>query len=151
MNGSEPGGLTHDYLLILQKLAGAQAVFDKWLSFKESPFWRESFEPTGGKATASKVIVDSFVQVLVHSKHVEWAWQVIESSGMKLSEFSRTSLSGLLDYPELIRRWEAGMNEHALRKYEEHILRIEEAMGIRWSGGEDGYHSLQANMAAEHA
>ncbi|MCJ1390464.1 hypothetical protein MMC18_003323 [Xylographa bjoerkii] len=149
MSGSEFNGLTYDYLFILQKLSGTQAVFDEWLCFKESQFWRESSNSIGGRATPSKVIVDTFVQFLVDGNDVERAWQVIEDSGMKLSQFTWTSLSALFDHPEFIRRWEDGMNEHVLRKYEEHIHRIEEAMRIRWSGGEDGYHTLQTNMATD--
>ncbi|MCJ1384703.1 hypothetical protein MMC17_007821 [Xylographa soralifera] len=149
MSGSGPDGLTYDYLFILQKLSGTQTVFNEWLNFKESQLWREFSQATGEKATASKVIVDSFVQVLVDAKDVEWAWKVIEDSGIKLGDLSTNSLSALLDHPEFIRRWDDGMDEHLLRKYEETIRRIEEAMGIHWSGGEDGYHTLQANLACE--
>ena len=149
MSGSGPDGLTYDYLFILQKLSSTQTVYNEWLSFKESQLWREFSEATGEKATASKVIIDSFVQVLVDGKDVERAWMVIEDSGIRFSALSTTSLNALLDYPEFIRRWDDEMNEHILRKYEGSIRRIEEVMGIQWSGGEDGYHTLQANLGTE--
>ncbi|MCJ1418429.1 hypothetical protein MMC32_004776 [Xylographa parallela] len=150
MSGSRPAGLTYDYLFILQKLSSTQTVFNEWLSFRESQLWRESSGATGEKATTSKVVVDIFIQVLVESGDAAKAWKVIEESGIKLSELSTTSLSALLDYPELIRGLEDGLNEPLLQKYEEHLRRIEEAMGVHWcGGGENGYHALQSHLATE--
>ncbi|MCJ1295718.1 hypothetical protein MMC34_007282 [Xylographa carneopallida] len=149
MNGSGPAGLTYDYLFILQKLCGTQTVFNEWLSLKGSPLWQEFSQVTGEKAKVLKVVVNAFVQVLVDGKDLERAWKVIEDSGIRLSELSTISMNALLDYPESLKRWDDGMNDHLLRRYEEKIRRIEKEMGVYWSGGENGYHTLRANSAAE--
>ncbi|KAI4121946.1 MAG: hypothetical protein LQ347_006687 [Umbilicaria vellea] len=135
--GSEVS-LWENHTCILRIAGGKDVLFDEWLDFN-----RPQPDPTSsGKDNNNEriQIAGLFASNLVLANDAERAWQVIQDTGSDVGAVDDTTWSLLLDHPQHIRNWQAAMAEKVIKKYEESVVRIEAAMGITWSGGEDGYH-----------
>lgn len=133
-----PTSLESIYLSILRRIANADALFDHWLHLQTSEPW-EGSSPKGVPPLQPQVI-EAFVQNLIQAGDPKRAWQVVEESGCRSNDLGESTWDALLEYPEYVGKWQDGMSERMLRKYEQNLGRIEESIGVRWSGGEDGFH-----------
>ncbi|MCJ1258869.1 hypothetical protein MMC24_006703 [Lignoscripta atroalba] len=136
------------YLDLVRKLSGKEAVFGQWLQIRTSPVFLEKASiPDLGEGARDPHsvslrigLVNIFVQNMVMANDPGRAWQIIYESKGILDVLDDSTWSLLLDYPEFIIDWQPEMAAPVLKKYEDHLLRIEKAMGLKWSGGEIGFH-----------
>lgn len=137
------------YTRILRIAGGKDVVVGEWLNFKralpnltslgkDNISSAQPLHPTDKRIR----IAGLFARNLVLANDAERAWQVIQDTCPDVEAVDDTTWSLLLDHPQHIQSWQPAMTEKVLNKYEESIIEIEAAMGITWSGGEDGYHVL---------
>ncbi|MCJ1302287.1 hypothetical protein MMC08_005090 [Hypocenomyce scalaris] len=135
------------YISLLRLLGGKDVVFNEWLRFRRSPpdvANPETVDIGTSQLSDNERLADRiagcFVRHLVWADDAERAWQVIQDSACNVEVIPGETWSLLLDHPEHIKTWVPAMAEKVLQKYEEDMIKIEVAMGIKWLGGEDGYH-----------
>lgn len=135
------------YIFILRIAGGKDILVGEWLNFKralpnltslgkDNISSARSLHPTDERIR----IAGFFARNLVLANDAEGAWQVVQDTCSDVEAVDDTTWSLLLDHPQHIKSWQPAMAEKVLHKYEESIIEIEAAMGITWSGGEDGYH-----------
>ena len=137
---SEVWGL---YISMVQKLANPETVHGEWLRFKASRPIDTGSERTGVEGEMQAVLTsrisELFIQRLV-TEDPELAWQIAEEVEYSPKVFQHRTWDVLLEHSEFMRKWRPEMSNIILRRYEEKIHAIEKALGVKWSGGEDGYH-----------
>ena len=124
------------YVETLQSIASAEALYDEWVHFTGSKLWQE-FHMSSDRWCHAEALrcVEAFIRGLISTGEFKRAWAVVKQSGCKPGELSETTWSELFDHPEYIEKWQDGMSEQVLRKYEQQLALIEKALGVRWSGG----------------
>ena len=132
----------NNFLLILNKLSGINAVYNEWLRFKASIYFNGARQMTAFERKSpidtKRMIITQFIHILA-KEDPRRAWQIIEESELTTKMLDHSTWAILLEHSEFL-TWRPGMREVVLDKYEESIRNIERALGIEWSGGEDGYH-----------
>ena len=82
-----------------------------------------------------------FIRAFANPESWQLAWQL--AYRLKTSrEVEEATWCRLLVYPLGARSWTPEFNEPALKMLEDEISRIEDQMGLRWEGGECGYHFM---------
>ena len=123
------------YVATLQSFASAEALYDEWLHFTKSERWQRCLVSRDGlRYSEALKYVEAFIMGFISTGDIERAWAVVNQSSCKPGELSEVNWSDLLDHPEYIEKWQDGMSEHVLRKYEQHLVLIENALGVQWSG-----------------
>jgi len=135
-----PASLEPVYLSIIRKLANADSVFDHWLHFKSTELQVALPSQPKDLEHSQNQIIQAYIQNLTQADDPKRAWQVVEESGSRFDDLGEPAQDALLEHPEYIGKWQIGMSGPMLRKYDEHLSRIEQSLGVRWSGGEDGFH-----------
>ena len=136
------------FLYVIGKISGKDALSREWQMMKPSSGEKSvrSTEDTTQQDRNSysghpgAEVTNSFIQHLLASNGPEEAWKVVTESSCKAEALDDLTWNSLLDYPEYLTEWEPGMAEPLLKKYEQEILKIEAALGIKWTGGENGSH-----------
>ena len=122
------------YVTTLQKFASSDALYNEWLYFTKSKLWQKCLGSRDGlwyhEALKNG---EAFIMCLI-TADIKRVWVVMEQSGCKPGELSVSTWGSLLDHPEYIEKWQDGMSDQVLRKYEEHLALIENASGVQWSG-----------------
>ena len=144
------------YTCMLRIAGGKDVLFGEWLDFNRPlPNLTSSGEDNNKTARSLSLvkkrirIAGCFARNLVLANDAERAWQVIQDTDADVEAVDDTTWSLLLDHPQHIKSWQPAMAEKVIKKYEESIVEIEAAMGITWSGGEDGYHVTSRPKSAE--
>ncbi|MCJ1244386.1 hypothetical protein MMC30_001584 [Trapelia coarctata] len=132
-----PASLEALYLSILRKLSNADAVFDHWLHFKSTELHGCLPKPKDLKHPQKKII-KAYVQNFIQADDPKRAWQIVEESSARFDDLGEPTWDSLLEHTQYIRKWQDGMSGAMLRKYDEHMSRIEQSLGVRWSGDADG-------------
>ncbi|MCJ1445950.1 MAG: hypothetical protein MMC23_006455 [Stictis urceolatum] len=138
-------GLEHRarvYLVyILGRLCGADAVIDAWTMYQRTEEYKRLSEAENEEQQrALGKALRPYLEALVWNGHPKVAWELVESLGWPAHRLGQETWNLLLDHPEYMTHWSPGMDDLVLIKYEEHVQRLEDTLGIRWSGGEDGSH-----------
>jgi len=129
------------YFSILRTLGGIGALFDEWTGIKEN--WPKTLENDFNDPSQHlklMQLVEGIVLALLEANAPERAWKVIGEAQCRSEDLMQSTWEGLLDYPEYIKSVSGDMSEHILRKYEHCLEQTERSLGIRWSGGETGFH-----------
>ena len=127
---------------LLGKLISVDEILRAWAACKHR---------VASKANRSKLDIDSgdlmsiaceFVEILATLGRGDLAWNLINEQGVKLTSLGGHTLKVLLDYPERITQWDPALEHVLLEKYDELLGKAEHSLGIRWIGGENGYHVM---------
>jgi hypothetical protein len=135
-----PAALEPDYLSIIRRLSDADTVFDHWLHFKSTTLQITSPPEPQNLRHSQDRIIEAYVQNLIQADDPKRAWHVMEESGCRPDALGESTWDDLLEHPEYLGKWQDGMGERVLHKYDECLSRIEQSLGVHWSGGEDGFH-----------
>jgi len=143
-----PASFEPNYLSIIRRLSNADVVFDHWLQFKSTKLQITSQDEPKDLQHSQDQIIQAYIQNFIQADDPKRAWQVLEESGCRSDALGESTWDDLLEHPEYIGKWQDGMGERMLHKYDEYLSRIERILGVRWSGGEDGFH-LPATLQGE--
>ena len=142
-----------DYVSIVSRIGGGDGIWNEWRRIKiELPSLvidKYTNTKQGSQNKLAAGIIDVFATKLLRVKDPIRAWQLVRESGFEPERLSKSTWSVLFDHPEYIDKWEPGMSDLMLQKYEERIESIEQYLGIQWSGGENGCHLLSERDAVK--
>ena len=169
-----------DILLVARHSGADDALYNSWLMFKASPlmslvkprarpvFTKSSLAIKPKSMTEIRIrgklrkswqftpripqrIIHLLVQYLIDLGQPLQAWKVVQESNASLELLSQATWSVLLDYPQDLPAWDDSMQHVMFAKYEELLLRIENAMGLEWQGGEDGWHATTEGQSSDES
>ena len=87
-----------------------------------------------------RTAVNDTMKALIHKGFPELAWKLLHDLDWDVDDYRKDVWALLLDHPDHISQWKAGMDVPVVRKYEEYLQKVEEIFGVRWTGGENGIH-----------
>lgn len=129
------------YYHILGQLGSTDAIYAAWVELAASMDWRQALEGAIEKDSSwIRAELGGIIEAFLVVNDPERAWAVLRDLPIKPDMLCDATWSKLLDYPEFLTKWHPGMREPVLQKYSEYISNIENALGVQWSGGEDGHH-----------
>lgn len=70
------------------------------------------------------------------------AWSIAYEAGDVIELVDPENLQILLAHPDCIKSWRPEMNQAALGMLDTEIQKIERLLGLRWEGGQDGFHRI---------
>lgn len=115
------------YIELLSRFGKSDVVHSEWMLHHE-------------KHDASLNALNYTIQVLVRMKDPARAWQLAYDSGDIAKSITNETWVSLLAYPHYARKWIPQMNGPALSMLENEVVCLETRLGLRWEGGEEGYH-----------
>ena len=115
------------YVQILCHFGTSEAIYKEWMFFQQKH---------GGCTEALNFTVQSLVKL----KDPEKAWALVYESEGAADSMSEETLELLLAYPQYAKAWKPRMNDPAVRMLEKQISKVEQQLGLRWEGGENGFH-----------
>lgn len=90
----------------------------------------------------NRVVGNAFIQALAHHGDHERAWRIAYDLAYSYGGISDESWSLLLAEPRYLNDWIPELNRVVLRELKSSLMAIEAALGIRWTGGDSGFHDV---------
>lgn len=95
---------------------------------------------------------ENWILLLDHPDYIGgWLPALVRQHDDRLQLLQQKTFEILSARPELIKEWTPEMTEPVLVALERHLIRIESRMHIRWSGGENGFHTCKDDISLEVA
>lgn len=125
-----------NYFRLVQCLCSAGTVLRMWLE-------HHLLDDTGNLPPDTlNFILNSFITTLLAKGDVERAWKVAQNTAPRFGAIHDRLWQMLLHHPEFLDNWIPGMDKSVFAALENYASQIEGELGIRWTGGEDGMHSM---------
>ena len=122
------------YLELLCRFGTSNVIYSEWKLHQQSHVvLMESLNNT--------------IQSLLKLKDPGKAWGVAYEFGNGAELINRETWELLLAHPQYIREWMPYMNGPALRMLENELCKVEGYLGLRWEGGENGYHRIDGHRS----
>lgn len=130
----------HGWVAVLSRCRDSDRVWAEWELWKRSPA-RTHPKKLGGQTSdmTSKTRGDYwFVEQMTFSGDLKRAWLVFAETGLAFQSLHERVRMRLLEGVEFATVWNEGIRVEILKKYENDLSRIEEALGVRWIAGASG-------------
>ena len=124
-----------DYVEMLSRIQLSGVVEREWRAFLSGK--------TEMQGTIVKEYLNPTIRATIRSGDVKGAWKIAHETENLVKDLEKDTLSLLLAHPEYLISWDPEMNEAALSMLEREIEKLEASFGVRWEGGEDGYHRIE--------
>ena len=85
------------------------------------------------------VIPSAFIRALATDGSWQMAWKIAYEVGEGY-RISKATWVKLLAYPDGAREWTLDMKQAAMTMLDAEMKKMEETLGVKWKGGEEGYH-----------
>jgi hypothetical protein len=131
----------HGWVAVLARCRASDAVWAEWLLWKQNP---ARVRPK--RLLSTERYMDTlwrgdywFVEQMTYTGDVKRAWRILEDTAIDFGSLKTRIKTRLLDGAEHASRWTPQHTAAMLVKYDEELLKIEQAFGVTWQpGAEDG-------------
>ena len=124
------------FFRILGSLSGTEELYRVWSEI----FQKVDRQKKRGSSEDFKCVANDAIQALVLAGGPQEAWAVFRDLKWDVASFSADTWTLLFEHPKYMMEWQPGMEGPVLEKYTNLIEGIERALGVTWTGGEDGGH-----------
>ena len=147
------------YMQILVRFGGGKALYEAWKDYSDLFQGNNGQRNTSTPATTNQgarisTSRPSDARVLRIARNVtirmliivgDWklAWWMTYGVEDVTEEIQPATWKYLLRFPQGLRKWIPQMNDPAIAMLESEAGHLERKLGIRWVGGEDGYHVVE--------
>lgn len=124
-----------NYFRLVSRFCESQAIFEWGMNCLVLGLYDRKLPP----ATLN-FIFNSYIQTLLAKKSPEQAWKLAQKALPNFGTIHDKTWKLLLWHPEHLAEWKPGMKNHVIRALERYMLIAEYQLGVKWTGGEDGFH-----------
>ena len=121
------------YLELLGRFGTSNAVYNEWMIYQQMH---------GVRVEA----LNSTIQSLIKLEDPKKAWCLAYEFGDGVKSVNGETWELLLAHPKYIKEWIPCMNAPALRMLDNELRKVERQFGLRWEGGESGYHKTDGSL-----
>ena len=125
-------GLVH-YFQLVKRFCSSKSILESW------QVTRDLHEKKGIlDSDVSCFILNASIRILIKRGDLERAWEI--ASTPRSGKITDQTWRALFRHPEYLPTWNSDFERPAMAALEEYATKIECALGVRWTGGENGLH-----------
>lgn len=124
-----------NYFRLVSRFYESQAVFEQGMNYLVLGLYDRNLRPE-----ALNFIFNSYIQILLAKNSPEQAWKLAQEALPKFGTVQGKTWKLLLRNPEVPAKWKPGMEKPVLDALERYMSKAERRLGVKWTGGEDGFH-----------
>lgn len=141
VNLSQPEVLLR-WLRILGLYGTCEGIWVKWLEWRKR-IMNDHERNSEGKVAKNQQKMEislEFVKALLAQNGIAEAWKVMNEAELEVNLLPANFQDILLERLELANGINSKIQDALLQKYERDLVHIEQALRVRWTGGDAGYH-----------